>query len=85
LKKDPSTLFDQKAILTQARPGMIATDNTDPVFLVFARLTGSSVDTRTGGSAVAVCRGREELAGLHEEARVCAVFPAAAAHVSASD
>jgi hypothetical protein len=64
LKKDPSTLFDQKAILTQARPGMIATDNTDPVFLVFARLTGSSVDTRTGGSAVAVCRGREELAAF---------------------
>jgi hypothetical protein len=61
LKKDPGTLFDQKAIRAQAKPGMIATDNTDPVFLVFVRLTDSSVDTQTGGSAVAVCRGRDEL------------------------
>ncbi len=62
LKKDPSVLFDQQAISAQAKPGMIATNNTDPVFLVFIRITGSAVDTRPGGSPVAVCRGRDELA-----------------------
>ncbi len=61
LAKDPTALFDQQAILAQAKPGMIATDNTDPVFLVFIRLTGSSIDTRPGRSAVAVCRGHNEL------------------------
>jgi hypothetical protein len=60
LKKDPSTLFDQQAILAQAKPGMIATDNTDPVFLVFVRLTDSSVGDHKGGTAAAVCRGHAE-------------------------
>jgi hypothetical protein len=61
LKKDPSELFDQKAI-TPAKPGMIATDNTDPVFLVIVRLTDSAVDP--SGSPAAVCRGHEELAAF---------------------
>jgi hypothetical protein len=61
LKKDPSALFDKRTVKEQAKPGLIATDNTDPVFLAFVRLTGSSVDTRPGGSPVAVCQGREEL------------------------
>jgi hypothetical protein len=61
LKKDPSALFDQKAILAQAKPGMIVTDNTDPVFLAFVRLTDSSVGDQKGGAAVSVCRGRDEL------------------------
>ena len=61
LKKDPSALFDQQAILAQARPGMIVTDNTDPVFLAFVRLTDSSVGDRKGGAPVAVCRGGDEL------------------------
>ena len=61
MRKDPRTLFDQKAILAQARPGMIATNNTDPVFLVIVRLTASSVDEQNGGSAVAVCRGPAQL------------------------
>jgi hypothetical protein len=59
--KDPRKLFDQDAILAQAKPGMIAANNTDPVFLVFVRLTASSVDERNGGSAVAVCRGQAQL------------------------
>ena len=62
LKKDPNELFDQKAILAQAKPGMIATNNTDPVFLVIVRLTDSAVDP--SGSPVAVCRGHEELAAF---------------------
>src|SRR6516162_8795387 len=61
LKKDPARLFDQAAILEQAKPGMIAVNNTDPVFLVFVRLTASSVDEQNGGSAVAVRRGPAQL------------------------
>jgi hypothetical protein len=61
LKKDAGSLFDQEAIMAQAKAGMIATNNTDPVFLVIVRLTGSSVDTRRGGSSVALCRGHNEL------------------------
>lgn len=64
LKKDQGPLFDPRAILAQARPGMIATDNTEPVFLAFIRLTGSAVDTQPGGSALGVCRGREELSAF---------------------
>jgi hypothetical protein len=64
LKKDPSTLFDQQAILAQAKPGMFGADNTDPVFLVFIKLTGSSLDTRLGGSRVAVCRSHDELSAF---------------------
>jgi hypothetical protein len=40
---------------------MIATDNTDPVFLVFVRLTDSSVGNQKDGTAVAVCLGAAEL------------------------
>ena len=61
LKKDPATLFDQEAILANASPGMIAVNNTDPVFLVFVRVTASSVDEEVGGTPVAVCRGLVEL------------------------
>jgi hypothetical protein len=61
MRKDPRTLFDQQAILAQAKPGMIATNNTAPVFLVFVRLTASSVDEENGSTAVAVCRSSPQL------------------------
>jgi hypothetical protein len=61
LKKDPATLFDQKAIRANARPGMIAVNNTDPVFLAFVKVTASSVDEQDGGTAAAVCRGHVDL------------------------
>ena len=61
MRKDPRTLFDQRAILAKGSPGMIATNNTDPVFLVFVRLTASSVDEQNGSSAAAVCRGPDQL------------------------
>jgi hypothetical protein len=62
LKEDPSTLFDQRAITARALPGVIATDNTAPIFLAFAQLTNSSVDQeKKDGTAVAVCLGDEEL------------------------
>jgi hypothetical protein len=62
LKKDPNELFDQKSIRAQAKAGMIATNNTNPVFLVIVRLTDSEVDP--SGSPVAVCRGLEEFAAV---------------------
>ena len=55
LRKNPQALFDQEAMLKKASPGMIATNNTDPVFLVFVRLMASSVDEQNDGSAVAGC------------------------------
>jgi len=64
LRKDPSRLFDVQAVRAEAKPGMIATDNTDPVFLVFVRLTGSSIDD---AKRVAVCRGRVALATFMKE------------------
>jgi hypothetical protein len=73
LKKDPSTLFDWQAILAQAKPGMIATNNTDPVFLVFVRLTDSSVGDQKGGAAVAVCRGHAELGAFIKRYSVAGV------------
>jgi hypothetical protein len=62
LKKDPATLFDEQAILAQAKPGMIATNNTDPVFLAFVRLSDSSIGNKT--DSVAVCRGHAELSAF---------------------
>jgi hypothetical protein len=60
METDPKKLFDQKAVLAQAKPGSMAVDNTDPVFLAIARLTGSSVESATRPAA-AVCRGQNEL------------------------
>jgi hypothetical protein len=60
LKIDPDKLFDPQAIRAQAQPGMMAVDNTDPVFLAIARLTGSSVDS-TAHPPAAVCRGQAAL------------------------
>ena len=55
LEKHPSDLFDQEAIRARAKPGMIAFDSTDPVILIFLRLTGSSVDEQNIGTVVSVC------------------------------
>jgi hypothetical protein len=54
LAKDPNQLFDEKALLAQAKPGMIAFESTEPIILAFARLTGSSVDDEDYGPAVCV-------------------------------
>jgi hypothetical protein len=60
LAKDPRKIFDQKVILARARPGMLAVNTTDPVYLVFVRLTESSVDDRGGDAPVAVYRSQDE-------------------------
>jgi hypothetical protein len=58
LKKDPKSLFDPKAVKAMARPGMIATDNTAPVFLVVAKLPDSTAERVS--AAMTVCRGHDE-------------------------
>jgi hypothetical protein len=60
LKKDPATLFDEQAIRSQAKPGMIAVDNIDPIFLVFG-------GDQKGGGAVEVCRGHEGLGAFFKK------------------
>ena len=67
LKKDPAELFDWQEILAQAKPGMMAVDNTDPIFLALVRLTDSSVGDRTSGGDAAVCRGLEELGAFFKK------------------
>jgi hypothetical protein len=62
LAKDPDQLFNENALLAQAKPGMIAFESTHPVILVFARLTGSSVDGED--HCPSVCVDPNELVGF---------------------
>ena len=59
LKKSPRVLFDPKALQAMAKPGMIATDNTDPVFLVLVKLPEFTVNRIH--EVMAVCRGHDEM------------------------
>lgn len=59
LRKDPGVLFDKIAVQAMAKPGLIATDNAHPIFLVFVKLSGSTVDKVH--AVITVCRGHEEL------------------------
>lgn len=58
LKKDPKRLFDPAAVKAMAKPGMIATDNTAPVFLVVLKLPDSTADQVR--AVMSVCRGQDE-------------------------
>ena len=64
LKKDPRALFDPKLIQAMARPGMIATDNTDPVFLALVKLSVSEIRGGEVRALISVCRGQKELAAF---------------------
>ena len=59
LKKDRRRLFDPIAVRAMMKPGMIATDNTDPVFLASVKLSGSTA--QRVHAAMAVCKGHEGL------------------------
>ena len=61
LEKDPTDLFDPKAVQAIAKPGMIATDNTDPIFLALIKLPSSAVDDGKVRALLTVCRGHDEL------------------------
>jgi hypothetical protein len=65
LKKDPKVLFDRKAVEAMATPGMIATDNTEPVFLVLVKLPDSSV--ARVHEVMAVCRGHNEMVAFSKQ------------------
>jgi hypothetical protein len=64
LKKDPRVLFDPKLVQAMAKPGMIPTDNTDPVFLAFVKLSVSAIRGGEVRALVSVCRGQKELAAF---------------------
>ncbi len=58
LREDPAVLFDQQQIRAQAKPGQIAVDNTNPLFLV---IISRDLQNRSGPVSVGVCRGIEAL------------------------
>ncbi len=64
VKKDPTDLFDPKAVQAMARPGVIATDNTDPIFLALLKLPSSAVDDGKVRALLTVCRGHDELSAF---------------------
>jgi hypothetical protein len=64
LQKDPKVLFDPEAVRAMNRPGMIAADNTAPVFLAFVKLDAGQGRVR---AIVAVCRSQDELVRFIKE------------------
>jgi hypothetical protein len=62
LQMDPNVLFDPEAV--QKLPGLLAVDNTAPVFLAFVKL-----DIGKGGvhAFISVCRGLDELGKFLEQ------------------
>ncbi len=61
LQMNRKALFDLQAVRKMIKPGMIATDNTAPVFLTFVRLSGSETDDGKVREAITVCQGHDEL------------------------
>src|ERR1700730_13611498 len=61
LRTRPDKLFDQQAILAKARPGAIAVDNADPVFVVLASKARRAPDEPQTAPLAAVCRGTEKV------------------------
>ena len=57
LRQDPGKLFDWDAIRARARPGDIAVDNTDPVFLTIASKAQRGPDEGQTAPLSAVCHG----------------------------
>ncbi len=62
LRKDPRLLFDPDAVQAKARPGMIAVDNTEPIFLVFIKLSGSTA--KRVDELITVCDGHDEMSAF---------------------
>ena len=61
LRQSPDELFDQEVIRARARPGDIAVDNTDPVFLTLASKAQRGPDERQTVPLSAVCQGWEKV------------------------
>ena len=58
LKLDLEQIFDQKKIGEKAKPGSLAVNTTDPVFLVIASMQGHPASSTRW---IKICRGEEEL------------------------
>ena len=63
LQRDPQYLFDENAVMAQARAGEIAADNTHPVFLVIAKLR-PSIRGAEDQSATAICFNHNEVSAF---------------------
>jgi hypothetical protein len=61
LRQDPVKLFDWQAIRASARPGDIAIDNTDPVFLTLASKAQHAPEEARRSPISAVCHGFEKV------------------------
>jgi len=70
LRQDPDKLFDQKAILAAAREGVIAADNTDPVYLALA----SKAQHPSDEIQAAVCRGDGEVSEFSRDVGASSVI-----------
>ena len=57
LKQNPDELFDERAIRKKARPGDIAVDNIDPVFLTLVSKTQGAREGTQIAPTPGVCRG----------------------------
>jgi hypothetical protein len=64
LQKDPKELFDPQLIRSMARTGLLAVDNTAPVFLAFVKL---DIGKRRVRAFIAVCRGLDGLGNFLKE------------------
>lgn len=54
LRRDPEKLFNEQAAMAQAKPGMIACDNTSPVFLIIIR-PGPAKQVVNAAVATTIC------------------------------
>jgi len=66
MNKDAKLLFDQETVRRRARPGMLAVDNTAPVFVAMVNVRLRDKKAKVHAS-VAVCRGHERLAEFLKE------------------
>ena len=61
LRQPPDKLFDQQAIRARARPGDIAVNNTDPVFLTLASKAQHAANEGQTAPLSAVCQGLKKV------------------------
>ncbi len=61
LRQPPDKLFDQQTIRARARPGDIAVDNADPVFLTIASKEERASDEGQTAPLSAVCQGLQKV------------------------
>ena len=64
LQKDPKELFDPQLVRSMARAGLLAVDNTAPVFLAFVKL---DIGKGRVHAFIAVCRGLDGLGNFLKE------------------